>query len=74
VSVFPLNAPTRVCLAACRHEIAKEWIEELQAVAEENSALMQETLLASLSATPDGPPRRRVDIEELDDSAGGSDD
>lgn len=43
-------------------------------MAEENSALMQETLLASLSATPDGPPRRRVDIEEVDDSAGGSDD
>ncbi|EFN57571.1 expressed protein [Chlorella variabilis] len=73
-----------------RHQIAKEWIEELQSVPEENSVLMQETLLKSLSATPDssaagveaegeaqgqGKGRlRKVNIEEVDDSAAGCDD
>ena len=63
-----------------RSQIAKEWIEELKLVSEENSLLMRETLTSSFSldnvtaAKPsfdDGP----VHPEMLpDDSAAGSDD
>lgn len=67
-----------------RHAIAKEWIEELKAVQEENKLLLSESLMSSL-AMPAGegrseaaskrpaPQQPKAD-SQVDDSAAGSDD
>jgi hypothetical protein len=68
-----------------RTQIAKEWIEELKQVSEENALLMRESVLSSFAAMPvleteggdDGAahPEMRIDPEaSVDDSAAGSDD
>ncbi|PRW60040.1 RNA binding isoform C [Chlorella sorokiniana] len=80
-----------------RHDIAKEWLQELELVKEENMLLISETLMKSMGSKSNGngsgpaaaegggqggtageappqPPLRKVDIEEVDDSAGGGDD
>jgi hypothetical protein len=80
-----------------RHDIAKEWLQELELVKEENMLLISETLMKSMGSESNGngsgpaaaegggqggtageappqPPLRKVDIEEVDDSAGGGDD
>lgn len=66
-----------------RTQIAKEWIEELKGVSEENALLMRESVLSSFSAltvaeTGDGGdgarhPEMRPE-PEVDDSAAGIDD
>ncbi|PSC76372.1 hypothetical protein C2E20_0739 [Micractinium conductrix] len=63
-----------------RHAIAKEWIEELRAVPEENKVLLSETLMGSLGASLNAAdaeqkqqPQAAPD-DTVDDAAGGSDD
>lgn len=72
--VDPRNIAQRVM--EIRTQIAKEWIEDLGFVSEENSLLMRETLTSSLSLE-DIPTIKDVPASHpdfLDDSAGGSDD
>jgi len=67
-----------------RSQIAKEWIEELKAVSEENSLLMRETLASSFSlenlAVTEGSasttthPEMKANVNDVDDSAAGVDD
>jgi hypothetical protein len=65
-----------------RTQIAKEMIQELQAVSEENSLLMRETLTSSLSldnvavAEPGagGVVHPDFQMDQPDNSAGGGDD
>jgi hypothetical protein len=62
-----------------RSQIAKEWIEELTLVSEENSLLMRETLATSLSMDLDDSEDVRRNLptshpDYLDDSAAGGDD
>lgn len=49
-------ASTAAAGPCCRHAIAKEWIEELKAVQEENKLLLSESLMSSL-AMPAGEGR-----------------
>lgn len=72
--VDPRNIAQRIM--EIRTQIAKEWIEDLGLVSEENSLLMRETLTSSLSledipTIKDAPPSHP---DFLDDSAAGSDD
>lgn len=81
--VDPRNVAQRVM--EVRSQIAKEWIEELKLVSEENALLMRETVLSSFTlkdipvAEPDGgeggqiPPHPEM-MDAPDDSAAGSDD
>lgn len=70
-----------------RHAIAKEWIEELKAVQEENKLLLSESLMSSLNSSlaasgsgrnePAGKqqaPQQPGTDPQVDDSAAGSDD
>ncbi|KAL4423174.1 hypothetical protein ABPG77_000307 [Micractinium sp. CCAP 211/92] len=70
-----------------RHAIAKEWIEELKLVQEENKLLLSESLMSSLNSSLAAPgssrnegagkqqaPKQPRADSEVDDSAGGSDD
>ena len=61
----PIVVPAGPLGGACRHAIAKEWIEELRAVPEENKVLLSETLMGSLGASLNAaggrqPPRGRA--------------
>ena len=66
-----------------RTQIAKEWIEEMKSVSEENALLMRETVLSSFSLN-DIPVVDPADMpgakghpelkDEVDDSAAGCDD
>ena len=64
-----------------RTQIAKEWVEEMKTVSEENALLMRETVLSSFSLAdlpvveePDFNKGRQPDLDAVDDSAAGSDD
>ena len=74
--VDPRNIAQRIM--EIRSQIAKEWIEELSLVSEENSLLMRETLTSSLSLedipTLQEPPSHPDFQDEVDDSAAGGDD
>lgn len=75
--VDPRNIAQRIM--EIRSQIAKEWIEELTLVSEENSLLMRETLTSSLSLedipTVQEPPPSHPDFQDqVDDSAAGGDD
>lgn len=74
--VDPRNIAQRIM--EIRSQIAKEWIEELTLVSEENSLLMRETLTSSLSLedipTLQEPSSHPDFQDELDDSAAGGDD
>jgi hypothetical protein len=85
LGVDPRNIAQRIM--EIRSQIAKEWIEELKAVSEENALLMRESLVSSFSlenvtvaepgndANNDGfvHPEMMMD-PEVDDSAAGADD
>jgi len=74
--VDPRNIAQRIM--EIRTQIAKEWIEDLGLVSEENSMLMRETLTSSLSLedipTIKDAPASGNHPDFLDDSAAGSDD
>ena len=76
--VDPRNIAQRIM--EIRSQIAKEWIEELKSVSEENALLMRETVLSSFSMddlpVAESPPSgSHPDFrDDVDDSAAGSDD
>lgn len=75
--VDPRNVAQRIM--EIRSQIAKEWIEELKSVSEENALLMRETVLSSFSMeelpVADDTGISHPDfIDNVDDSAAGSDD
>lgn len=63
-----------------RTQVAKEYIEELKTVSEENALLMRETVLSSFSLKDlpvvEEPQSKGThpELDEVDDSAAGSDD
>lgn len=76
--VDPRNVAQRIL--EIRSQIAKEWIEELKSVSEENALIMRETVVSSFSmenipVVEDSSNTTHPDfIDEVDDSAAGSDD
>lgn len=83
--VDPRNIAQRIM--EIRSQIAKEWIEELKTVSEENALLLRETVTSSFSleniatASPSEASRSGSVVhpemmmdQEVDDSAAGSDD
>lgn len=81
--VDPRNVAQRIM--EIRSQIAKEYIEELKTVSEENALLMRETVVSSfslenlLTAEPDPGngivhPEMAQNEDQVDDSAAGSDD
>lgn len=81
IGVDPRNIAQRIM--EIRSQIAKEWIEELKEVSEENALLMRETVLSSFSlenipvADPQATKSTHPEMqgyESPDDSAAGNDD
>lgn len=77
--VDPRNVAKRIM--EIRSQIAKEWIEELNTVSEENALLMRESILSSFSLNDIPTTAEPSEIignskvdDEPDDSAGGGDD
>jgi hypothetical protein len=77
--VDPRNVAQRIM--EIRSQIAKEWIEELRTVSEENALIMRESILSSFSlndipttAEPSEMLNERGLDDAPDDSAGGGDD
>lgn len=79
IGVNPRDLAVRIM--EIRSQIAKEWIEELKSVSEENNLLMRETLLSSFSMEnlpvvedPTSTHPEMGPLDSVDDSAAGGDD